>query len=506
MLELRNVNIRLRQRDRQIIENLDLTLNPNDKAAVIGEEGNGKSTLLKLIYNDDMVESYCDWSGHIIRKGRIGYLSQSMDNAFSNQSLSDYFSEYVTGLHHDVFAQLGLPPDAAASDQVIKTLSGGEKVKVQLALILMSQPDILLLDEPTNDIDIDTLKWLEAFIIKSKLPIMFVSHDETLIENTANMIIHLELLVNKTRSRVTVARTGYVDYIASRERSYAKQIEIAHKQHEEYSIKAEKWSRIYNRVDHEQRVISRADPGGGRLLKKKMKSVKSQGKRLEKQYKQLPDIPQTEDAIFVSFTENISVPKSKMILDAAIDNLSIGDKMLAKNIHLSVTGNEHTGIIGKNGIGKSTLLRQIWEMLAERSDITACYMPQDYTEKLDPDISPVEFLARNYSKDDVTRARTHLGSMRFTHDEMTGWIRELSGGQKSKMLFLDMVIKNANVLILDEPTRNFSPLSGPVIRKTLRAFKGTIISVSHDRKYLDEVCDKVYELTCGGLITLRSQR
>ena len=126
-------------------------------------------------------------------------------------------------------------------------------------------------------------------------------------------------------------------------------------------------------------------------------------------------------------------------------------------------------------------------------------MPQNYSDVLDYNKTPIEYLAENYTKDEVTKARTYMGSMKFTHEEMTGKIGNLSGGQKAKILFLDMVLHKANVLLLDEPTRNFSPLSGPVVRSALIHFKGTIISVSHDRKYLNEVCDTVYELGEKGL-------
>jgi ATPase subunit of ABC transporter with duplicated ATPase domains len=112
----------------------------------------------------------------------------------------------------------------------------------------------------------------------------------------------------------------------------------------------------------------------------------------------------------------------------------------------------------------------------------------------------LDFLAPDSRKDTITKARTYLGSMKFTHDEMLGQIGKLSGGQKAKILFLDMVLKKANVLLLDEPTRNFSPLSAPEIRKTLSSFNGAIISVSHDRKYLDDVCEQVYELTHDGFV------
>jgi len=129
-------------------------------------------------------------------------------------------------------------------------------------------------------------------------------------------------------------------------------------------------------------------------------------------------------------------------------------------------------------------------------------MPQNYLDLLDTEKTPVEYLASAGSKDEITKIRTFLGSMKYTHEEMTGKIEALSGGQKAKLLFLDMILRGCNVLILDEPTRNFSPLSNPVIRKTLTDFRGAIISVTHDRKFLSEICDKIYRLTPDGLFAL----
>ena len=156
-------------------------------------------------------------------------------------------------------------------------------------------------------------------------------------------------------------------------------------------------------------------------------------------------------------------------------------------------------IIGKNGIGKTTLIRKIAKSMLERKDLRVEYMPQNYEELLNLDMTPVDFLDSTGDKEERTRIRTYLGSLKYTVDEMEHPIRELSGGQKAKILLLKMSMSGANVLILDEPTRNFSPLSSPVIRGMLREFPGAIISVSHDRKYIDEVCDKVYELTADGM-------
>lgn len=135
----------------------------------------------------------------------------------------------------------------------------------------------------------------------------------------------------------------------------------------------------------------------------------------------------------------------------------------------------------------------------QRRDIRAAYMPQNYEELLAPDSTPVEYLSRTWDKEENTRIRTYLGSMKYTVQEMDHAIRDLSGGQKAKLLLLKMSMEHRNVLILDEPTRNFSPLSGPVIRELLKNFPGAIISVSHDRKYIGEVCGRVLELDSEGL-------
>ena len=173
---------------------------------------------------------------------------------------------------------------------------------------------------------------------------------------------------------------------------------------------------------------------------------------------------------------------------------------ILEDVNFEVQDNEKIAIVGRNGCGKTTLLRKIAAELLHRTDIKAAYMPQNYEELLDMTQTPIEFLSTTGDKDEISKIRTYLGSMKYTADEMSHSIADLSGGQKAKILLLKMSMAGSNVLLLDEPTRNFSPLSNPVIRQMLKTFKGTIISVSHDRKYIEEVADKVYELTAEGLI------
>ena len=187
------------------------------------------------------------------------------------------------------------------------------------------------------------------------------------------------------------------------------------------------------------------------------------------------------------------------MLAYSLDKLCIGERVLSQQIALSVKGPKKVCITGANGIGKTTLLRKIAESMQERTDLHVAYMPQNYEEKMDGSKTPAEFLQKKGDKEEISRIRTYLGSMKYTADEMDHSISQLSGGQKAKLFFLKMSLDGSNVLLLDEPTRNFSPLSGPVIRRLLADFKGAVISVSHDRKYMDEVCDTIYELTEDGL-------
>ena len=381
----------------------------------------------------------------------------------------------------------------------MRTLSGGERVKLQLARILLDEPDVLLLDEPTNDLDVETLEWLEDFLLHTRLPVLYVSHDETLIERTANVIVHMEQLRRKTCCRTTVSRESYPEYLRRRANLFDRQDQLAQKQRSDYDKKLERWQQVYQRVEHEQGSISRGDPHGGRLLKKKMHSVQSQKRRFEREKEAFLDFPETEEAILARFPADIVLPAGKTVLDLSLPALYAGQHLLARDLRLHVSGGEHVGITGRNGAGKSTLLMLLWEALRDRRDITACCMPQDYSLLLDFGQTPIEHLGAQYDRETLTRARTYLGSMRFTHEEMTGKIAALSGGQRAKLLYLDMVLRRADVLLLDEPTRNFSPLSCPAVREALRAFGGTIIGVSHDRKYLAEVCDTVYVLDEAGL-------
>lgn len=506
LLQIQNLTITHKKDLREIVKNLSLCLNPGDKAALIGEEGNGKSTLLKLIYEERLVEDYAEHTGMILKKGlKLGYLPQELTKQQKEWTVYEFccqtpgFYDISPGDLARMAGQMGFPAELFYSDQSMDSLSGGERVKLQLACILLEEPDVLLLDEPSNDIDVASLEWLEHLIRQSQVPVLYISHDEVLLENTANMIIHMEQLRRKTVSRVTVLRSSYQDYVSRRMMGLQKQEQHARNERREYAKQQERFRKIEQKVEHRQNTVSRQDPHSGYLLKKKMHAVKAQERRFEKELARMTEFPETEDAIFIRFGEQVQMPNGKRVLEYEKKELSIGGRILARDIRLEITGPKKVCIVGRNGAGKSTLLKEVAERLLTRKDLRACYMPQNYEDLLCPEQTLVEFLTISGDKEEMDRICTYLGSMKYTAEEMHHPVRELSGGQKAKLLLLKMSMQQCDVLILDEPTRNFSPLSTPVIREILKAYQGAIISVSHDRKYIGEVCTDIYELDATGL-------
>jgi len=507
MLQIKNITLTHKKDLTTLVERLSFALAPGDRAAIIGEEGNGKSTLLKLLYDPSLIEPYIDWSGEIMDKGlHKGYLAQELTAEQLSQTVFNFCQSYPAFADADprqldhIARQVGIDVALFYDWRSMSTLSGGERVKLRLGLLLLSQPDVLLLDEPSNDLDISTLEWLERFLLSCKVPVLYISHDETLLRQTANLIIHLERLQRRTVPRTTVTRIGYAEYVERRQSRFAHQEQLARKEQAEYDAKMEKFRQIRNKVEHQQATISRQDPHGGRLLKKKMHAVQSMGRRFDREKENMTQMPDWEQAILTSFDAGASyLPAGKTVLRFDLPELTAGERILSRDIRLWVTGPEKIGIIGANGTGKSTLLKLVAEELLSRTDLRASYMPQDYGDGLTEGQTPVEILAPSGHKGDVTRARTLLGAMKYKAEEMDHPAVGLSGGQKAKLLFLSMVLNGSNVLILDEPTRNFSPLSAPVIRQVLANFPGCIISVSHDRQYLTQVCDRVLELSPTGL-------
>ncbi|MDY3036358.1 MAG: ATP-binding cassette domain-containing protein [Absicoccus sp.] len=502
MLQIQNCTLLHTKDGHQLMDSFSMTANPGDKIVLIGEEGNGKSTFLKWIYDPQNIQSYIEYHGQCIHTNeRLAYLPQQLPPHDQNLTIYAYFCEsdafWDLQTKMGKYAKtLGLPADLPFRDQSMATLSGGEKVKVQLLRLLLEEPTCILLDEPSNDLDIDTLEWLESWIRSYPGILLFISHDETLIENTANRILHFEQLKKKTQPKITLFKGNYATYLQMRQRAFDRQKQQAQEQRKEKKQRDARFQRIQQKVEYAQNTISRQDAHGGQLLKKKMHAVKSLEHRFEKADANMLEIPEQEEAIRWMWMDPTPIPTNKQIIHLHLDRLET-NRILANDLDLSIVGPEKVCIIGKNGAGKSTLLKRIYAQLTIRDDLVVAYMPQNYADQMAFEQTPVAFL-RTYNSN-LTMIRNGLAALKFTREEMEHALNDLSQGQLAKCFLLAMGLKQANVLILDEPTRNLSPLSNPLIRSMFQQFPGTIISVSHDRKYISEVCDTVYVLDEHGL-------
>lgn len=511
MLQVKNITITEKKTGRTLWKNVSFVLNAQDKIAVIGEEGDGKSTLLKAIVDKHLVP-YVNVEGQIIKQNmHIGYVGQFLDSDWNSQTVLSYFLKqtptgeetyeiYERFAHlQNILATVGLSEQLLETNQTVGTLSGGEKVKLQFAKMLLNNPNCFILDEPTNDIDIQTLVWVESFLQSTMYPVLFISHDETLLKHVANGILHIEQTQKKTIPICTFERISYDEYVQKRANSLQKQEQIALKQRAQDKARTERWQQMYAKVQSQQNSISRQNPHGGRLLKKKMQSVLSQKKRFEKERESFTEIPEPEEAIKLKFS-NVVLPKSTCVLSYNAPQLTVGKKVLANNIQLQVYGPQKVMITGANGTGKTTLLREIYTYMQQQKRFRVGYMPQNYEEELGAYPTVMAFLQSFCETNEkLTKARMYLGGLKFTTEETCGSIEHLSGGQKAKLYFLKLMLGGFDVLLLDEPTRNISPLSNPVLRKALASFSGAIIAVSHDRAFIKQVATHVYCLQKSGL-------
>lgn len=508
MFEIRKLTIETNNH-KQIVNNLDLCLFKGDKLAIIGEEGNGKSTLLKVINKSTDIDEYCKVSGVVDTSDlRIGYLEQSLNVDWNDREVYEYFVrnspyddidydkfQYIS-IFREQLLKVGMNPSILDGSQKIGSLSGGERVKIQIAKLLSHNPDILLLDEPTNDLDLQTLEWLESFIHNQENIVLFVSHDKILLENTANMVLHLEYSRGKGIARHTLSKSDYVTYVKNRELQLEKQNQSYNREKREYLEDKRILSHQKSSIRSAQ--IKVKDSAIRRILNKKMRNILVQERKAEEKRK--TDRVEIEEPIFMKFNKNIEIPNGKVVLDFKLEKLEINGKLLSENINLFIKGPEKIGIVGNNGVGKTTLLREIKRSFEGRDDISVGYMPQPYDEVLPQDMICLDYISENLDVEDNELISSYIGRIKLSWEEMNSVISKLSSGQKAKLILLNMLLSKHNVLLLDEPTRNVSVLSAPVIRNILKSYRGAIISISHDRKYLSDVCDNVYELSKSGLI------
>ena len=500
MIKINHLTITQNKDLRDLVADLSMTIQDGEKVAIIGEEGNGKSTLLRSL----MEEVLPDFTikGNIQSDYQsLAYIPQKLPEELKKKSLHDYFFLDSINLDYSILYRLAeelhFDSDRFASDQNIGSLSGGEALKIQLIHELAKPFEILFLDEPSNDLDFETVEWLKGQIRKIRQTVIFISHDEDFLSETANTIVHLRLVKHRKEAKTLVEHLDYDSYSDQRKANFAKQSQQAANDQRAYDKTMEKHRRVKQNVETALRATK--DSTAGRLLAKKMKNVLSQEKRYEKAAQSMTQKPLEEEQIQLFFSDIEPLAASKVLVRLENETLSIGQRILSQGLQLTVRGQDKIGIIGPNGVGKSTLLAKLHQLLSGKREISLGFMPQDYQETLQLNLSPVEFLSQTGHKEEIQKIQSHLASLNFSYPEMHHQIHSLSGGQQGKLLLLNLVLRKPNFLLLDEPTRNFSPTSQPQIRKLFATYPGGLITVSHDRRFLKEVCSTIYRLTEHGL-------
>lgn len=416
-MQIKNLTIRLKKDGRTIIDNLTFSINDGDRLTLIGEEGNGKSTLLKAITNSEDFLSYAEISGEISRDESIAMVPQIATSDVLDKSLSDliYSSDGLAVDISDFYKAINaFNVDVSDLERKLETYSGGERMKILISLAISKSPSLLVLDEPTNDIDFKSMEVLEKILKDFNGKIIFASHDTYFIQNVATKIMHFELIQNKTKSRITVSGNDYDSYIKLREEQILTQTQRAKNDKARIEEKEERWRRVHDSVEHDLR--KEKNDRLGRYLKKTMHEVKAHEKLIEWEKEKMTQMPDFEEQIFVNYNKEKLIENGKCVLNLHLDELKVANKKLADNIDLESYGKNKIAIVGKNGAGKTTLLNIIKDNISK--DLKVSYMPQNYEDELITHNNAIEYLKVEYTKEEETKIRTYLASLKFTRDEV----------------------------------------------------------------------------------------
>lgn len=503
-----------------IFNNVDFEVKTGERIGIVGRNGAGKSTLMKIIAG---VEDYD--SGHISKSKnlKLGYLTQqmtlntdqtvfeemskpfeamkkleqemkletdwlaqhadeydsetykthidryeSLSNQFEQQDGYQYESKIKTVLH-------GLNFSEADFDRPINDFSGGQKTRLSLAQMLLSEPDLLLLDEPTNHLDMETTQWLESYLNYFKGAIVIISHDRYFLDKIVTQIYDVAL------GDVQHYVGNYAQFIDQRDKYYEKRMQ-------EYENQQAQIKRLETFVD---KNIARASTTG---------MAKSRRKMLEKIERiNKPMIDAKSANIQFEFDRNTGNDVFH------IKNLEIGyDSPITTGITFEVTKGDHIAIIGPNGIGKSTLIKTIADIqkalngkITTGANLKIGYYDQKQAE-FKSNKTILDYLWDQYPTMNEKDIRAVLGRFLFVQEDVKKIINDLSGGEKARLQLALLMLERNNVLILDEPTNHLDIDSKEMLEQALANFKGTILFVSHDRYFINELANKVYDLDLDG--------
>lgn len=520
ILSVRNLSMGFINKD--LFNDISFFVEEGDKIGLVGLNGSGKTSLFKLLmgeifpnsgeisYQNNIKKSYLRQHTQINSKNTIfdeclevfdhvfslekeirdmeikisNLTEDSMDSqVLLNQyaRLSERYSEIkgdqVNSRITGVLRGLGFVPEDF--DKIIDHLSGGQKSRVQLAKLLLSSPDFMLLDEPTNHLDINAITWLENYLRDYKGTIMVISHDRFFLDKLVNRIFLIE---NK---ELFTYNGNYTNY----QKLHEKELEIRQRHYENRKAA----------IEREREIVERYLSVGKANI---VRQGQSRLKKLEKMEALSP--VQLEKLANIKFETTVKTGFEVFIGENL--SKSFGDKLIFENINFKVYNGDRIGIIGGNGVGKTTLFNIIAKKLESDSgnlvtgsNVIIGYFDQEMSD-LDPNNSIIDEIWDAYPKLDHFHIRSYLAKMNFTGDKIFDEISTLSGGEKSRISLLKLMMSNANVLLMDEPTNHLDIESKEILEKALKDYNGTVISISHDRYFLNNFAFKIWEMSNDEII------
>ncbi len=502
-----------------ILNDISFHINDNEKAAIVGINGSGKSTLLKIIMN----ELEADSGEVIISKDiSIGYFAQNqeynsgksildemhgarpeveelgrrldqlsvqMDNT-EGEGLEALIKQYDQARHR--FEQLGgysyeseitgvlkgLGFNEADFNQPVQSLSGGEKTRVALAMMLLKNPDLVILDEPANHLDMNSIQWLEGYLANYKGAVLVVAHDRYFLDKIATKIIELR------QTKCSVFQGNYTEY------SMKKQAAMEALMKQYLNQQAE--------IKHQEEVIA------------KLKSFNREKsiKRAESREKMLDKIERIDKPVEENTKMNLlfkpRIQSGNDVLSVKGLSKSYGSHQLFSDISFEIKRGEHVAIIGDNGTGKTTILKILMGMSGAGTDFSGqvkfgtnvqiAYYDQEH-QVLHPEKTLFEEIQDTYPDMNNTQVRNVLAAFLFTNDDVFKQVKNLSGGERGRVSLAKLMLSDANFLLLDEPTNHLDIDSKEILEHAINNFEGTILYVSHDRYFINTTASRILNLT-----------
>jgi ATP-binding cassette subfamily F protein 3 len=505
----------------ELFSGITFKLNPGDRIGLVGKNGAGKSTLLKIVSGD---QEYDRGSMAFEKNISLGYLRQDIDfeegrtvldeayEAFQeiksiekklelvNTELAertDYESEYYHNLMHDLDELShryeliggynyqgetekilgGLGFKKGDFNQMTNTFSGGWRMRIELAKLLLQNHDILLLDEPTNHLDIESIIWFENFLRGFSGAIMMVSHDKMFLDNVTNRTIEISL------GQIYDYKKPYSQYLLLRNEIKEKQLQAQKNQDKE--------------IKQTEQLIEKF-----RAKASKASMAQSLIKKLNKVQRIEVDV---DDNAVMNVRFPVSITPGKVVVEAYDVAKNYDDNQVLEGVDLLIERGSKIAFVGQNGQGKSTLAKIIVGEISFDGElklghnVQIGYFAQNQSEYLEGELTVLQTMEQAASDGNRIGIRDMLGSFLFRGDEVEKKVKVLSGGERNRLALCKMLLSPFNVLIMDEPTNHLDIASKNVLKRALKQFEGTLILVSHDRDFLQDLVETVYSFREGGI-------